>query len=269
MAITFNTRKLLCDFRAKRFLKSKAQEYLVDEEKKDIDIVTIAFNNDMVIKYQIELIKKNLGDNYCYTVVDNSNDNLVAEKIKKLCLAKNVGYIKLAKNENTESASHGTALNWAYYNFISKRKFKYFGFIDHDIYPIKKTSIIDKLQKSQNGCYGSLQEKGARWYLWAGFCFFSFSEVCKRKLNFMNGDGLDTGGMNWPVLYKHIDKKTLLVVNITYKNLTEGHVKQLNMYEMFDNDWIHSINAGKWFTTDEVSAENKKIALENLLKSYL
>lgn len=271
MSITFNTKKLLRDFRAKRFLKSNAQEYMICEatDKKDIDIVTIAFNNDMVIRYQIELIRKYLRDAYCYTVIDNSNDKSVSEKIRDICLAKKVGYIKLAENKNSDSASHGTALNWVYYNFILKRKLKYFGFLDHDIFPIKEISIIDKIEKSKICCYGSLQEKGERWYLWAGFCFFNFADICEKKLNFMCGDGLDTGGMNWSVLYKNIAKDSLLQVDQRYEKLTAGDIKQLNMYEIFDSSWIHSFNAGKWLKSDKITEKNKELALESLLNLYL
>ncbi|MGI6092250.1 MAG: hypothetical protein ACOYD5_04530, partial [Negativicutes bacterium] len=74
--ITFHIKTIIRLIRAKRFLKTKAQECLIhaDSKKRDIDIVTIAFNNDMVIKYQIELLEKYLKDNYYYTVIDNSID---------------------------------------------------------------------------------------------------------------------------------------------------------------------------------------------------
>lgn len=269
--ITFHIKTIVRFIRAKRFLKTKAQEYLIhaDSEKKDIDIVTIAFNNDMVIKYQIELLEKYLNDNYYYTVIDNSTDNFVSEKVKRICIEKHAGYIKLAENKNIASFSHGAALNWAYYNFILKRKLKYFGFIDHDIFPIKETSLIEKLEKSPNCCYGSIQEKKKRWYLWPGFCFYRFADVYQKKLNFMPGEGLDTGGMNWFFLYKNIVKESLLKVRHEYKNITKGNVKQINIYEILDESWIHSINASNWFGAGKEEIGNKEIELEKLLKSFL
>jgi hypothetical protein len=54
--------------------KSSRMQLLIDREKSIFDIVSIAFNNEIVIKYQISLLKKYLTDGFTYTIIDNSSN---------------------------------------------------------------------------------------------------------------------------------------------------------------------------------------------------
>lgn len=272
MLITFNVKKIARIVIDMVFRKSKPiEEFIFDQNlyMKEIDLVTIAFNNEKVIKYQIAFIKKNLTDRYCYTIVDNSTDSIVAEKIKDICIRNKINYIRLRKNRNTESNSHGTALNWVYYNFILKRRLKFFGFLDHDIFPIAKTSIVNILNLSESGCFGPTIENDKRWFIWAGFCFFNLSKLKTNKLNFMPRNGLDTGGMNWYIIYKYLRREDLPTILHEHKKFTQGQIRQIDDYEIFNSVWLHSINASQWFNSDCEKKKRKEILLENLLNKYL
>jgi len=146
-------------------------------DKNILDIVTVSFNNEYVISYQIKLLKRNILDPYFYTIIDNSVDSKKQKKILKLCKRFNIGYIRAPINpytNNFPSASHGSTLNWIYKNYLKPRKANFFGVIDHDIFPIRSTRIISPLKKQY--IYGHLQERKEIWYLWAGFCFFNFNQ---------------------------------------------------------------------------------------------
>jgi hypothetical protein len=63
-----------------------------------------------------------------------------------------------------------------------------FGFIDHDIFPIKPYSLLHKI--GNQDFYGRLIDRTPEnnnrklWYLWAGFCFFQFERIKHLKMNF-------------------------------------------------------------------------------------
>ena len=81
-----------------------------------------------------------------------------------------------------------------------------FGFIDHDLFPMRPTDPFAPL--AQHPVAGQVRDKsgGARWFLWAGYCFYRFSAVERLPLDFSLdwNAGLDTGGANWFVLYRHL-----------------------------------------------------------------
>lgn len=211
-----------------------------NEKTDSLDIVTIAFNNAKLIESQIRLMQKNLIDDYSLIIADNSNDIKSSEEIYKICFTKKVSYIKLPKNPWSQAnLSHSVAMNWIYYNFIKPRQSKYFGFIDHDIFPTQKTSIINKFSEGKT-LYGLEQKRNGKystiWYLWAGFCFFKSEEIYDKKINFSaiiytSGKeiiGLDTGGGNWYPLYSKMDKKCL--------NAADSQIKENINYI---DSWVH------------------------------
>lgn len=180
-----------------------------------LDLVTIAYNNEAVIEWQIKFIKKNLKDKYTYTVADNSSSAETAQKIKTICLNNNVGYIRLPKNPyngKLPSWSHGLALNWLYKHFIKPRQAGYFGFLDHDIFPVEPVEIIKILK--QFLIYGEVDYRADKWYLWPGFCFFRREFFAGKRVNFSayglvtfsSLTGLDTGGGNWNSVYSKTPK---------------------------------------------------------------
>lgn len=95
----------------------------------------------------------------------------------------NVTYIRVLdrRRPNGYSNSHAIALNWIWKNVAKKRK-NNFGFLDHDIYPVKEIDITDYVKTDP--IYGKYYEAGGIWYLWAGFAFFNWEHVKNMPLNF-------------------------------------------------------------------------------------
>ena len=120
----------------------------IENSESGLDIVTIAFNNVHVLKHQIQKIKENVkDDNYTHIIADNSNLAEKREEIRLICKQEGVTYIGVPQLENNSfirgSKSHAISLNWVFYEVIIKRKPRWFGFLDHDIYPIRPVSLID------------------------------------------------------------------------------------------------------------------------------
>ncbi|MDD5165096.1 MAG: glycosyltransferase family 2 protein [Candidatus Pacebacteria bacterium] len=244
------------------------------KDKNILDLATVAFNKPEVIAWQIKLIRKNITDPYFYTVFDNSTDTDKAEEIKRLCAAEKIAYVKLPKNYLTRSASHGSSLNWIYKNYFNKRNAHYFGFLDHDIFPIKKTGVISILDAQS--IFGHLQiRKNNLWYLWAGFCFFKSNAVVQP--NFMNGKiggvGVDTGGMNWKHLYSKLDKTKIEFPVSSYVAITDAGTPKTKVMDPsvdmieYLGDWMHLFGSSGWKTLRNREERNAKI--QTLINSLL
>ncbi len=235
---------------------------------REIDIVTTAFNNPGVILYQIKLLRKYLIDSYCYTVADNSTNAKKSDAIMNICKKERVSYIRLPNNPYNNSVSHGVAMNWIYKNYIVKRKAKYFGFIDHDIFPTSKTSIVQFLKKQS--IYGHYQERNGIWYLGAGFSFFRSNKNLK-SMNFKKGAvnkiKLDTGGMNWKKLYSKINKDQIKFPSHYYKTIRNTDGKAQSDKIEFIGGWLHLFNASGWLSIPKQRERNLIIVkiLENLI----
>lgn len=217
-----------------------------DDSSLALDIVTIAYNNSETIITQHEFIKENIHDRFNYIVIDNSDIENVSQTIARYCQNKNLLYIRLKNNPyngKDPSRSHGIALNWAYRNIIQQSKSKYFGFIDHDIYPIKNTSIICELKKST--VWGHYQKRSSEWYLWPGLCFFDKSFLSNKKINFLPAPGLDTGGGNWNSLFCKLDQKSVNWPSHKYIRYRKGKLLQSTHAEII-GDWLHLINSSGW-----------------------
>jgi len=193
-------------------------EIVNKKESKEFEIYTVAFNNDKVIDYQIKFMKKNFKDEHQYIIVDNSSDEEASKKIRKICIDNDIMYIRLPKNTLFSSQSHALALNYIYRNIISNREnVRYFWFLDHDIFPIKKTTILPYLKKQK--MYGYLMDKEkieyARnaWNLRPGFCFFDKS--LSKNFDFRPTKSLfplyalDTWGRNYKLIYRKYDRNKL------------------------------------------------------------
>lgn len=270
-----NIYKLNNYFKYIYYLNSSSKKYnnnllLNINEINSIDIITIAFNNEKLIEFQIKALKKNITDHFYHIVADNSNNNQISLKIENVCRQFDVFYIKIPDHKYTRNKSHGYAMHWVYKNVIRKRNNQYFGFIDHDIFPTQKYSVIEKLQ---NGIYGrvihaykpegyieAVSDSYPYWSLWAGF-FFLRADLLSRQniysfdfnpLYFRNGVFLDTAGGLWKSLYKNLDYPGNLA---TFKQLKFRESKtdqiQSDYYELIDN-WVHFVNLSFWSKIDNV-----------------
>lgn len=225
-------------------------------EDDELDIVAIAFNNPFVLEQQMCFLEKNMVGPYKYIVVDNSSDKGQREKIRLLCERCGVDYVSMPSNRLGVvgwSYSHAGALNWAWRKIIRRRRPAYFGFVDHDLYPVQKIDIRAEL--SEQPVYGLLKEYGDEekkyWYLWAGLCFYKYDFVKKMHLDFMpvapNRTYLDTGGGNWYPMYSKMDRSGLHLADLEYVEYPEMAGMLDDKMALMDNGrWLHSTNGSNW-----------------------
>ena len=214
----------------------------VVEERRDsartaaLEIGTIAFNNAEVIADQIAALSELLQDDHRYWVFDNSTDQAVRAQLRGICRDSDVSYLQLPANPMSAmnpSRSHGVAMNWAHHNALARTGAPAFGFIDPDIYPTTRCSILTAMGDQR--CYGRVIERGRRWYLWAGFCFFR--NPVPAGLNFLPIGDRDTGGANWRPLYRSIDRGALRFPAVTPE--TPATPERVG-------DWVHLSNSSRW-----------------------
>lgn len=241
--------------------------------EKSVDIITIAFNNLELIEYQTRFLRKNIKDNYSHIVVDNSTDREIRLQLYDYCKNNDIAYIGLPKNWSNKvgpSYSHATALNYAYKHVIKKREPYAFGFIDHDLFPIRSISIIDKLKNQP--IYGPLRLRERWWYLSAILSFFRFDFVKDKKVDFMPVTPetvyLDSGGGNWYGLYSKLDREKIVFPNECVEPLRDGGDRHGDSLEFFDDKvWLHTINGSCW---KKVNKQNEKsIQIREYLNALL
>ncbi len=215
-----------------------------------LDAVTVAFNNDKVIDYQIKLIRKFLPANICHIICDNSSSEEVSRKIEQICLDSSTAYIRLPKFLNEDpSRNHGNALNWIYKHVIRKRK-NDFALLDHDIFPIRNI-YLQRLQETP--LCGRVHEKAKGWFLWPGFSFYRYGYMALHKTNFLPCKGLDTGGSNYKSIYKNCASKDVKALKISIYDIYQqkeipeiypGFLK--SCVEIIDDSWLHITAASNW-----------------------
>lgn len=237
--------------------------------EKSVDIITVAFNNIELIRYQEQFLRKFIKDPYLHIVVDNSTNYKARKQLYDFCLKNNIAYLGLPKNFLNwvgGSYSHATALNYVYKHVISKRQPYAFGLIDHDLFPIRPIYIIDKLVKQP--IYGPLRLRDRWWYLSAIMSFFRFDFVSNKKVDFMpvtpDKVYLDSGGGNWYGLYSKMDREQIVFPNECIEPLREGGDRHGDSLEFFDDKlWLHTINGSCW------KKVNNQLEKNNYVREYL
>lgn len=225
------------------------------ESNRKVTIVTIAFNNDKVLRHQINHIREHWHDSDIeYIVADNSPTVERQEAIRAVCEELNVSYMNIPKspkiNKISGSYSHGAAAMWVYYNYIVKRKPYIFGFIDHDLFPIKSFSMVEKM--SDYSCYGYKMERGSAWYLWMGLIFLKSTFVNNFDINFLpckvdKGEVyLDTGGSLWYTLYSKINSQMALCPSRIQVPMFVGGKRHRDPVDYIDDCWMHTNNGSNW-----------------------
>lgn len=264
----FETLVLLHPFKSCISFNLSIKELPKKNDTPIIDIIVVTFNNIQILRHQARLVKKYLSGNYNYIVADNSSDKSIRKEIRKFCIKKNISYVSLPPNRLKRSYSHATALNWIYYKIICPRRPDIFGYIDHDLFPISKVNIAEKI--SDQPIYGLLIERSPYWYLFASLCFFKFDFVEKKKIDFKPkkemGIHLDTGGSNWHSLYASIDKNKITTF-VSEKQVVfrkhENAKRHADFIEYFDDCWLHTINGSNWAEVDR-----KDNFVNMILKKY-
>lgn len=262
--------KLLQSHKFSKCYSSNLSIAPLKDDNQNLDIVSVAFNNEQIIEHQIRLIKKYIQGDYNYIVADNSSNKEIQQKIKNICEKNNISYIILPPNHLNligPSYSHSASLNWIYNHIIKQRKAKYFGFIDHDLFPIAPFNLKNKMLDQP--IYGLKRDRneGRFWYLWAGLCFFNSGFLRDKKVNFMpckiDGFYLDSGGSNWKTVYSSLNDKEISFVPERMSNIRKGDSRHGDKVEFFDDCWLHTINGSYW-----KKVEKKEDILDELLKNY-
>lgn len=205
-------------------------------------LLTVAFGDAQCLELQLrltgELVRRDL-----HIVADNSISDASADENRRVCADHGAAYVRLPANPWTvknPSRSHGAALNWMWHNVLKPAAPAAFGFLDQDLFPTRPCDPFEPLEAT--AFYGDLRWAGARWYLWAGYCFFRFDAVGREPLDFGLDwfAGLDTGGANWEVLYRDADPNTVPQRPITAFAALPG-IEFRQAYCEWRGSWLHEV----------------------------
>jgi hypothetical protein len=209
-----------------------------DLENKNIALV-IAFEQPWTVNWLLQMANRNVSD-MTILVFDNSRNDSKRIEIERICKQNKAPYLALPANPTRHvNRSHGMAMTWVYHNVVRAINPRIFGFIDHDLIPVRKVSIADKL--TDQPVYGLLnQGKFGFWSLWAGYCFFGYAGTRGKSINFLYdfSRDLDTGGRNWKSLYRDLDRRQLRVATADNVSMSVPSVKT-RFVQFIDEHWLH------------------------------
>ncbi len=200
----------------------------------------VAFEQPWALNWLLQMANRNVADT-TFLVFDNSRNVSKRIEIEQVCKRNQAPYLALPPNPTRHvNRSHGMAMTWVYHNVVRAIKPRIFGFIDHDLIPVRKVSVADKL--ADQSVYGLLNEgKFGFWYLWAGYCFFDYAGTIGKKINFLYdfSRDLDTGGRNWNSLYRDLDRRQLRVASVENVSMNVASIKNPRMVQFVDRNWLH------------------------------
>ncbi len=220
-------------------------------------LVTIAFDDPEAIAWQTKLVALYVPDPL-HVIADNSRGDGAAGEIARIAAAAGVPCLRLPPidwRRGVSSRSHGLALNWVWRNLIRPGAPVAFGFLDDDIFPTGPDDPFAPL--SRQDFYGVVREAGERWFLWAGFCFFRFDRVRDLALDFGQDwfIGLDTGGGNWDVLYRHVQRGALAEAQTAFVPYKVG-VSSADGPLQTVGPWLHEVGMAR---TPEIAADKRRV----------
>ena len=202
-------------------------------------LITLAYEDPQAIEWQVRLVRRYVPLDV-YLIADNSFDDEAAAAIRAVAERSAAPYVRLPRNRRRLSHNHGLALNWLWRNLVRPGAPAAFGFLDDDFFPTAPDDPFARL--AEQDFYGFVRHAGDRWFLWAGFCLFRFSAVADKPLDFRPDyfDGLDTGGGNWEVLYRHADLARLRTAPMTTMPYKIG-VAVAESYFQWSDGWLHEV----------------------------
>ena len=211
-------------------------------------LVAIAFNDPGFVEKQVALVERN-APGLVHLIADNSTDEAAADLIEKVAASRGCAYLRLRpgpwRKPEQGGRSHALAMTWVWRNLLRPARPASFGFIDHDIFPVRPTDPFAPL--ADHAVAGQVRDRSGgrgRWYLWAGFCFFRFDAVERNALDFSLdwAAGLDTGGANWFSLYRHLQPADVFDTGVSFEplepHLAGGAASSLEWI----GDWLHAGN---------------------------
>ncbi len=227
-------------------------------------LVTIAFNDAQAIGWQAALVRHYVP-RAKHIVVDNSSDDGAAVAIAAVAAHHGLAYLRLPKNPwRGFSRSHGIALNWVWHNVLRPGAPRAFGFLDDDLFPTAPDDPFAPL--ASQDFFGLVRPMPPRWFLWAGYCTFRYDAVKDKPLDFGQDwfVGLDTGGANWDVLYRHVDRGALREAPTSFVPYKPG-VVLAEAPMQWCGSWLHEIGTAG----NLALAADKRRAVADILAPHL
>lgn len=202
-------------------------------------LIVVAFEQPKVLSWLFSLAEKNLQD-FQLVIFDNSKNIVLREQIKELCHQHQIPYLGLPMYRTRHpNRSHGLAMTWIFHRIIKAIRPAYFGYLDHDMFPVKQIRQNALIPSDQNS-YGLLNDAQHYWNLWAGYCFFKFRAVENQPLNFLYdfSRGVDTGGRNWDYLYRFQNKSLTQFAASVQQPIVLSAGLQADV-QLIDDAWVH------------------------------
>ncbi len=207
-------------------------------EGKNICLI-VAYEQPWALDWLCKMAARHLSD-ATLLVFDNSRRAKARLDIERVCRDAGVAYLGLPPNPTRHpNRSHGMAMTWIFHNVVREIRPRTFTFIDHDLIPMEKIEI-GGLAGNQP-FYGLPRVSKWGWSLWAGYCSYDFSAVHRLPLNFLNdfSRGLDTGGRNWPYLYRNFDHSRMRLGSMRLTQIADPLDGAPRQVVVMDGSWIH------------------------------
>ena len=230
-------------------------------------LVTVAHNDADAVEMQTEALAR-FVPNALFVIADNSTDRNAAAEIAAIAARRAIPLIRLPAQPRRHAAAsraHGLALNWVWRNIVQPAAPVAFGFIDHDLFPTAPDDPFAFLERQP--VYGARRMVGDQWFLWAGFCFFKFDAVADLPLDFGQDwfNGLDTGGGNWNVLYRHLDRTALTFQRTRFEPYQPG-ADPVHDSIQWCGAWLHEVGQTRRAGRMREAGE-KRQAIKRLLQA--
>ncbi|MGE5247623.1 MAG: hypothetical protein ACM3L8_04680 [Verrucomicrobiota bacterium] len=201
--------------------------------------LVVAFEQPWALDWLLRMAQRNLVDTDVL-VFDNSRRAAARIEIERVCRHRGAPYLALPANPTRHvNRSHGMAMTWIFHNVVRAVKPRLFAFIDHDLIPVEKTDLSERL--GGQPFFGKPRISAWGWQLWAGYCLFDFSTVAGLPLNFLYDFSrkLDTGGRNWDCLYRNHDRERVRFADSRYVDVRDPGTGETRPVEIVDDRWFH------------------------------
>ncbi len=204
--------------------------------KVKLELATIAYGKGWLIAEQVRLLQKYLEDDFVVLVVDNSDVGGGDPEVKGASVESD--YVRPPRE-------HYLALNYAARTFRF-RESRFFGFLDHDVFPTRPTRILPMLEEDGFVGMGQRTPATGELYPWPGFCFFSAEWLAGRTLDFGGRGGGDVGSALAP-LFAEEEWEKLFRLKHGQRAIREPDGVGFQSWGVEEiGDWLHLTNGSGW-----------------------
>ncbi len=223
--------------------------------KAELDLASIAFNSPWAIAEQIRLLRKYLVDDFNLNVFDNSTDPWAADQIWGVCLHADIRYVRspywgALRTGGAIGTPHERALRHACEDLLN-RQAPWIGFLDHDVFPTCKTSLLDLATPGFFGL-GQRSPKSQRRYVWPGLCVLSRAWLDGRRPDFNVRPSEGDTGARLADLFSDADWESLTLVKHAYHPIRpedKGGTQSWAVEQI--GDWWHCGNVSRWLAVPD------------------